>query len=283
MEIVRSLRLAPVILLSAALLLAACGSQTGPGGQTDPDSAGAPTDPATSSGAPVAELLEGRTFVSTGITGHQLVEGTEVRMVFDGSSLRVQAGCNTLLGVYAVEQGSLRVTDLAGTEMGCPEELMAQDQWLAQLVESGPGMTVAGDELTLVSGETALVLTDRVVADPDEPLEGTVWQLDSSIRGDAVSHTVGMEHATIRFDTEEGVLLVETGCNTGSAPYERAGDEVSVGPLALTRMACEPQAMAIEELLVEALDGRTLTVSVVAGQLTLTGEGGDGLGLRARP
>lgn len=272
MEVARTLRLTSLLIFGVVLTLAACGNQTAPAGPADP------SDAATTS----AELLEGRTFLSTSISGHELVDGSQVRMTFDGGSVSVQAGCNTMFGPYAVEQDSLRVTHLAGTEMGCPEELMSQDQWLGEFLESGPGFVLRGDDLTLTSGDVELVLADREIADPDLSFDDTTWQLESSIRGDAVSNTVGMEQATLRFDQAEGRLLVDTGCNQGSAPYERDGDRVTVGPLVLTKMACEPQAMDIEQLVVEALDQQTLTMSIVGGQLTLSGEDGDGLGLRAQ-
>lgn len=268
------------------LALSACAVQSGPPGIGTPPSGDNPSAGAT--GATESTDLDGRTFISSGITGHELVEGSVVRMAFEGGQLSVQAGCNNLFAAYAVEQQTLRVATMGSTQMGCEQDLMDQDQWLAGFLEGGPTAVVDGDELTLSDGATELVLTDRVVADPDRPLVGTTWQLESHRSDDAVSHVAGMEKATLRFDGQ-GRLQVHTGCNRGSATYAVEGDTVVIGPVMLTRMACPEPAMQIETLLTQAIDQQTLSVSIEADRLTLksTGEGddgsGSGLGLRAVP
>ena len=80
------------------------------------------------------------------------------------------------------------VSTMAMTQMGCSPELMAQDTWLAQ--QFGKGMTVHldGDTLTLTTVDgTVITLVDRKVAEPDLPLVGTTWTLESVITGDAAT------------------------------------------------------------------------------------------------
>ncbi|WP_256840673.1 META domain-containing protein [Ornithinimicrobium cryptoxanthini] len=270
-ELLRAAVLTPVLVAGLALALSACANQTAPG-----DGSAAP-EPSASTG----EELAGRTFVSTGASGHELVDGSQVQLTFEATTLSARAGCNALFGDYAVEEQTLRVGAMGSTEMGCEQALMEQDQWLAAFLEAGPTVRVDGDELTLSGEEAELVLTDRVVADPDRPLEGTTWQLESHRGNDAVSHVTGMDKASLRFDGD-GLLEVHTGCNQGSATYELDGDTVIIGPVALTRMACPEPAMEIEALLTSALDRQTLTVSVEADRLTLDGDD-SGLGLVAVP
>ena len=269
MELLRALRLTPVLVIGLALALSACGDQTAPGAGSET------SEPSASTG----EELAGRTFVSTGVNGRELVDGSQVQLTFEASALSARAGCNTLFGDYAVEEQTLRVGAMGSTEMGCEQALMEQDQWLAGFLEAGPTVRIDGDELTLSAGEAELVLTDRVVADPDRPLEGTTWQLESHRSNDAVSNITGMDKASLRFDGE-GRVQVRTGCNQGSATYEREGDTVVIGPVMLTRMACPEPAMEIEALVTSALDQQTLTVSVEADRLTLDGDD-SGLGLVA--
>lgn len=208
-----------------------------------------------------------------------MVPDSSVSLSFEGSRVRASAGCNSIFGEYAVSQGSLQVAELGSTEMACTPELMDQDQWLIAFLQGGPSVVVSGDTLTLSDGDVELVLTDRVVADPDRPLEGTTWQLDTHYTADAASHWAGMERATLTL--AEGRARVATGCNTGSATYTLDGEQLTFGPLMLTRMACEEPAMELERLVVGILDGQRLTVSIEAGQLTLKGPDGTGLGLRA--
>src|SRR5262245_63953243 len=45
----------------------------------------------------------------------------------------------------------------------------------------------AGDKLTLTSGTTVVSLQDREVAEPDLPLTGTTWTVDTLLAGGAAS------------------------------------------------------------------------------------------------
>ncbi|MCJ7710858.1 MAG: META domain-containing protein, partial [Chloroflexi bacterium] len=76
------------------------------------------------SGDPGADL-DGRTFLSTDISGRTLVAGSRVRMTFQAGSLSANAGCNAMSGGYEVVDGRLRTGPMATTEIGCEEPLMA--------------------------------------------------------------------------------------------------------------------------------------------------------------
>jgi heat shock protein HslJ len=169
----------PRILLSLALVsmlgLAACaGSTASPAPTPSP----APRDPASG--------LDGRTFLSTGATGATLVPGSQVRIAFAGGNIAANAGCNSMSGAYTIVDDRLDVGMLAMTEMACQEPLMAQDGWVAALLD-GATITLDGDTLTLAQDGVALTLQDREVADPDRPLLGTRWVVDGLISGDAVA------------------------------------------------------------------------------------------------
>lgn len=253
------------VTLAVLLLLTSCGTATGPGGG--------------------AEDVDGRTFLSTQASEdgvpRDLVEGSRISITFEGGQLSAQAGCNTMLGGYEVDGNTLVVDGLAMTEMGCPEDLMAQDAWLAALLESGPALAVDGDTLILTGGSTVLTLQDREVADPDRPLTGTVWRVDSLISGDAVSTVPGEAEATLTF-AEDGTVEVRGGCNQGSGEYtlEDDGGTVDVGPVAMTLMACEGERGELEDHVLTVLNAGELTVQIVADRLTLSA-GEVGLGLTA--
>ncbi|MBX9245498.1 META domain-containing protein, partial [Actinotalea ferrariae] len=80
--------------------------------------------------------LVGRTFLATTTPGHQLVEGSTVRIAFDKGHLSARAGCNTLFGSARWTGGVLEAPTLASTMMACAPELMDQDTWLAGLLSS---------------------------------------------------------------------------------------------------------------------------------------------------
>lgn len=252
------------VTLAVLLLLTSCGTATGPGGAAD---------------------VDGRTFLSTEVAEdgvpRDLVEGSRISVTFEDGQLSAQAGCNTMFGGYEVDGDTLVVDGLAMTEMGCPEDLMAQDAWLAALLQSGPALAVDGDTLVLTGGSTVLTLQDREVADPDRPFTGTVWRVDSLISGDAVSTVPGEAEATLTF-AEDGTVEVMGGCNQGSGNYELDQEEgtVTVGPVAMTLMACEDERGELEEHVLGVLNAGELTVDIVADRLTLS-SGEVGLGLRA--
>ena len=141
----------PVLLL--ALFLTACGDD---GEDT--------VDAGDDGGATASEVtyadLDGRTFVSTGSTGYEIVAGTTISLSFEDERISAAAGCNTQNGGVEVAEGQLRLTSqLASTMMGCEEPLMAQDQWVASFLDADPEITLDGDVMTLTVGDESLELS----------------------------------------------------------------------------------------------------------------------------
>ena len=123
-----------------------------------------------------------------------------------------------------------------------------------------------------------MTLTDREVADPDRPLEGTRWVVDGIVSGDAVSSIPAGVAATLTIT--DGQLQVETGCNRGHATVRVAGATLTVGPLALTKMACGPNATTVERAIAHGpvRHGRRTPSTPTSSALT---SGREGLTLRA--
>ena len=199
-------------------------------------------------------------------------------MAFQGGTVSISAGCNSMSGGYAVVDGRLMTDQMAMTEMACAEPLMAQDQWISAFV-AGAGIALDGDSLTLGKDGVTLTLTDRVVADPDRPLLGTRWVVDGIVSGDAVSSIPVGVTAALTFS--DGKVDVESGCNRGSGSVEVSDSRMSFGPIALTKMACAEPAMAVEDAVTAVLSGEA-TYGIEAGTLMVEA-GGRGLVLRAMP
>lgn len=257
------------VLAVLAVLVAACSAGAGtlaptPGG--DPPAAAAPGG------------VEGRTFLATDAFGRALVPGSRVRISFADGQIGASGGCNSMGGPYAIDGDRLVVRQLAMTEMACEPRLMDQDAWLASLLD-GATIRLDGDTLTLSNDGAALNLVDREVADPDRPLVDTRWIVDGLVTGDAVSSVPVGVVAALTFTA--GRVDVEAGCNRGGGAVAATDVTLTFGPIALTKMACEVGAMAVERLVSDVLSG-SVQYTIEAGTLTLDA-GAAGLTLRAAP
>lgn len=222
--------------------------------------------------------VDGHTYLSTDIEGAALVPGTQVRLTFKDGNLNAQGGCNIMGGAYSIDRDRLRTTQMFMTEMGCDEPRQAQDEWLARFL-SDLTYTLEGDTLTLTDGTVSLMLLDEEVATPDRPLEGTRWVLDGIVSGDAVSSVpVGV---TAAIEIAGGRVDVEAGCNTGGASVEVTAEVLTFGPIALTKMACDAGAMAVEQAVTLVLAGE-VGYTIDADGLTLDADDA-GLMFRAAP
>lgn len=246
----RKVRQLAALVLVAGAVLAACGDD--------------PSDGPTGE-APAAADLDGLTFLSTEVSGQELVEGTRVTLAFNEGSLALVAGCNTRMGAFTIEDGALVVDTLASTMMACDDETQAQDDWTAELVTGSPQITIAGDVLTLASDDVTLTMVERQSLLPANGLNGGTWIIDSLESGGA--STAAPDGAHLAFDAD--TVFLATGCNRGSASLEVSDDlTATVGPMAMTLMACEQELMEWEQSLV-AFFAEPITFTVDGDDLTL--------------
>jgi heat shock protein HslJ len=261
----------PGLLLAVSLVLAAC-SSGGSAATANPSGDPAAAVPAT------PEALDGKTFLSTGMTGASLVEGSIVTLTFKGNTIGVSAGCNQANGAYGIVDGVVKLGLLATTEMACEAPLMAQDTLITTFLD-GSTATLSGDTLTFAKGDVTLTLLDKEVATPDGTLEGPRWVVTDVQTGSTVSTVPAGATAALTFGPR--TVAVEAGCNTGSGPYTDDGDTITFGPIALTMMACPPDKMALEAAVLSVLQGKA-TYAIDANTLRLVNEP-NGLHLVAAP
>lgn len=268
----------PILLACIIVVMTACSD--------DPNVMSGPG--ATSPGAGVAsEQLDGRTFTSTEVTGHELVEGTTVTLTFEDGRLGANAGCNTSSSAYRIEDGVLRLDGEGMTTlMGCPPELESQDQWLAAFLRDGPEVALRAEVLTLTSaggGDVSMDLTEGSAG--SAALVGTTWMLQSVIDGGtATSVAAGVEPPTLTIG-EDGMAELFAGCNRGGAAVgtttTEQGEALTFGPIRLTKMACGDDALAIEATVLSVLESDPAFTITADQALTLTAA--DGTGLEFRP
>lgn len=250
---------------AAALALAGCGDEI--------------------AGTASGDGLSGRAFWSEQVTedgsDRELVEGTRVSLEFtDDGRLVASAGCNILSTDVTVGEGTLEVTGVGGTEMGCDPELQAQDEWLAAFLSTPPTWALDGDRLTLTAGTTEIVLLDREVADPDRPLEATRWVVDTVVTGETASsmHAGTEGSAWLEIDGES--FTAHTGCRevSGSVAVEdgtlRFSDAVQTDP------ACLPELEELDEVMLAVLTAE-VEYAIQAARLRLTHPDDVGLELHA--
>lgn len=173
--------------------------------------------------------LSRRMFISESVTENDtpkdLVEGTRISLGFTedypatcGScfprTLSAHLGCNFIrandVAVHAdhLEFGGVGVV----TETSCGSGGYAQDDWLVGFLAASPVWALADSRLTLVNDGTEIVLLDRELANPDRPLIGTTWIVNTIVRGATVSsmHAKTKGKAWLRIDGN--TFSASSGC-----------------------------------------------------------------------
>lgn len=255
-------RTALALLALAGLTLAACGSDDN---ESSSDGGGAPT----------AEELDGRAFVSSAVDGYDLVEGSEINITFLADSMAVNAGCNSMNGGFEIDEGVLTAGPFASTMMACDEALMDQDTWLSGFLESLPTIALAGETLTLAGDDTTITLEEL----QPSALVDTTWKVTGTVANQGVSSVPADSTASIMI-APDGTVSVDTGCNTGSGDVEVTDETLTFGPIAITLRACADEAVnQVEQSMLAVLQGE-VAYTIEGDNLSLrSGEGANEIGL----
>jgi heat shock protein HslJ len=240
----------------ASLLLLVLAAAAGCGSDDDGSGAGSPRSGEESASVTLdAETLAGRTYTSTSVTGRELASPDPIRITFDGRTMAVRAGCNTMTGPFSVEGETLSWTsEPAMTMMACGEALEEQDAWLAELLTAGVTAEPDGRRLTLTGGDVTIELADTSAADL-ESLLGRTWTAVATIEGDATA-SIPADVTNPRLGVRpQGLARLNTGCNTGRTVVRVDGDTLTFGPTTTTRVACRGPARGVERVVLRVLDG----------------------------
>jgi heat shock protein HslJ len=246
------------------LLVVGCGSRAASGGLSD---------------------LRGRNFLSTGVTENgqakPLVAGTRIRLSFDEEGRRIgaNAGCNHMGAEARVEDGRLVAGDMAMTAMGCDGGRGEQDAWLAQFLASTPTIRLSGAELVLANSTTEIRLLDRKAADPDRPLIGTRWVVESIVDRDTAS-SIPQGAVAQLLVIADGTFTGNTGCNHMGGAAVVAAPTIRFAGMFTTKMACQEDRMRLEQAVLDVLRD-DVSYEIEADLLRLRHASGKGLDLRA--
>lgn len=230
--------------------------------------------------------LAGRIFLSQSVKvdgqPHELVEGTRIMLRFsEDGQLTANAGCNTLGADVSTDGGRLTVSGIGGTEMGCDPALHTQDTWLATFLSDGPLWSYADGRLALTGDNTAIVLLERELADPDRTLAGTRWLVDTLVTGETASSLPVGADGSAWLLIEGDTYTAYTGCRDVSGTVDIAADTLTFGDVVQTDPACPPHLAEVDELMLRVLSGEGVGYVVEGTRLRLDHPDGVGLGLHA--
>jgi heat shock protein HslJ len=134
--------------------------------------------------------------------------------------------------------------------------------------------------LVALAGPMLLGLGACRGADPaaGDPLDGTAWELA------AYGETRPIPGTTLTAAFEDGGVRGSAGCNSYFGSYQVSGDQITVGDLAITEMAClEPEGAMQQETVYVKLLADAHTFRLVDGQLQVSTSGGEALTFDPQP
>ena len=241
--------LSTLLLLLLSGLLAACSDGSG-------DATSEPTSSGEASGTAVdSAALEGTTYISTGVEGHELVPGSEIQLGFEEDAMSVSAGCNTMFGSYELTDTTLAwAGEPASTMIACEPDLADQDQWLAELFTAGVTATSDGETLTL-TGEGVTIQLASTSAAPLDGLLGSRWTGIATISDGTTSRLPVRTRRPTLSVRDDGLARLFTGCNSGRTTVRIDGSSLAFANTRATRGTCEGPAGETERTVLALLDG----------------------------
>ena len=197
--------------------------------------------------------------------------GVDVSAQFVDGTVSGTSGCNRYSGRYTLDGDDLTIDpNVAGTMMACPAAQMAVESAFLQALPTVATWAIDGETLTLSddAGKAVLVF-DHV--DGEQAIAGD-WQVTAVNTGSAISSPILGSTLTLTF--APGTASGNAGCNTFSGAAVVDGEQLTIGPLASTRMACTDQALSDQEAAYLAALENTTTFSGTSSMLTLLDDEG---------
>ena len=250
-------------LLTTLFVLLACGDKSSDTSTANDTATG---DTATTEGN---YEFQGKDFVFQSAQGFSLI-GESMRLQFAAADLEMsfQADCNSFFGTYSVDNGTLQVGAMGGTEMGCDTALMEQDNWLVSFFTSGPSVVYESDTLTFSNSDATLIFQDEEVAVPDLNLQDISWEIDSYIDGEVVT-TYNLQSTPNFMFASDGTFSLNTGCNGASGTYTDTSGSLSISIDVITDAICEGDINTVEGHVFQIFNGNP-SYEIDAQRITLT-------------
>lgn len=162
----------------------------------------------------------------------------------DAGAVAGTTGCNGFNGPYTTDGSDISIGPLAATAALCAsDEVNDQERTFLDALDSATSYEVSDNVLTLRDDSDATLVT----LEPFEPTVAGSWEvLSYNDGGQAIVSVLSGSTLTAVFGEDES-LEGSGGCNTYSGNYEVGGDEIEIGGLAFTEIACDSPEGVMEQ------------------------------------
>jgi heat shock protein HslJ len=216
---------------------------------------------------------------SPGPTGASDVLRSPTLTIEDDQRVGGWTGCNAWTATFQLDGAALSLGPIASTRTACPEAASSLEQAYLADLEMVASWAVGADTsdpslerllLSDANGDVILIY----IPTPPSPVLGS-WRVtayrDSS---GAVVPPIAGSDPTAAFDAQ-GRVSGSTGCNSYEAAYVVDGQELAVGTIASTLVACvDPVVTTQEQDFLAALGASTRATALSETTLLLTDETG---------
>lgn len=188
-----------------------------------------------------------------------------IQFAADGT-LTGHSGCNGFAGSYEVNGDIIKIAPGAMTMRACENPLMVQETAVMEALPNARTFKITGQVLQFFDGSNAELL--RYNAEQPLALAGTKWSATMINTGtDAVASLVAGTEVNALFDAK-GTVSGRGGCNNFNGGFSVDGNNIKIGPLASTMMACE-EAVSKQEMAFFKAMGNAATYSIRGNTLEL--------------
>jgi heat shock protein HslJ len=213
--------------------------------------------------------VTGKIWALSDLNGKPLEPGSAITAQFtsDGQ-VGGSAGCNRYSGTYTVSRNSISFSSpMASTRMMCEQAVMDQESAYLKALGDAKTYSASEDELTLTGADRKVLARYKAQS---QDLSGSSWEAISYNNGkQAVVSVLSGTILTAEFG-QDGSLSGSGGCNTYGGGYETTGNQITIGPLVSTMMACgEPVGVMDQETQYLAALQSAATYQIEAGVLEL--------------
>jgi len=221
----------------------------------------------------VGVSLTGKSWILNILNGESVPSETAIFLTFvDDNTAAGSAGCNNYNTTYTVTGNKISFNEaMAVTGKLCAEPIMALESRYLQALSAAATYKVSGHTLTLfdASGKPLAEYSEQ-----SNKLGGSAWKGISYNNGTGGGITVmaGTE-LTANF-SEAGQLSGSAGCNDYSATYETDGNNISIGPIAVTQKMCVDAEMMEQESKYLAALETAASYKLIANSMSLHREDG---------
>ncbi|MFQ5942689.1 MAG: META domain-containing protein [Anaerolineales bacterium] len=202
-----------------------------------------------------------------------VIPNSGARAEFENSEVSGTSGCNSFFGSYEVDGNSISIGPLGSTLMGCLGPLGEQEIGFMASFGSAATYEISGDTLTL-SNDNGEVVVTFVEGEPLS-LTGIKWIASGVNNGRGGVESVVLSNEITAVFSEDGSVTGSAGCNNYGGTYAVNGEQISIGPLAVTEMFCEqPEGTMEQEAEYLIALGSVANWSIDGDQLNLRTEDG---------